>query len=167
LKKQFLIYTAIGLVLVAIGIAFLFYIQRGAHIELKGAVLKVRTLPVDASSSIAVLDFRFVNPSNYPFIVRKVDVFMEDKEGTTVGSSPIADVDVKRLFEYYPILGQKYNDSLVIRTRVEPLQSMDRMVAARFEIPVGELDGREVFKIRVEDVDGAVSEIVEDTEKRY
>ena len=167
MKKQFLIYTAIGLVLVAIGIAFLFYIQRGAHIELKGAVLKVRTLPVDASSSIAVLDFRFVNPSNYPFIVRKVDVFMEDKEGTTVGSSPIADVDVKRLFEYYPILGQKYNDSLVIRTRVDPLQSMDRMVAARFEIPVGELDGREVFKIRVEDVDGAVSEIVEDTEKRY
>ena len=161
MRKQLLTYVAIGVVMVAVAVAFIVYLQRGAHIELKGKVLKVRTLSVEANSSIAVLDFRFVNPSDYPFVVRRVDVVLEDEEGTTLEGSPIADVDATKLFDYYPILGQKYNGSLLIRTKVAPRQSMDRMVAARFEVPQSELEARKSFRIRVEDVDGAVSEIEE------
>jgi hypothetical protein len=162
LNKQFLSYVAIGLSLVVVAIAAIFYIQRGAHIELKGAILKVRTLAADERSSVAVIDFRFVNPADYPFIVRRVEVFMEDQEGRVLEGATVADVDAERLFEYFPLLGQKYNDSLVIRTRVEPRESMDRMVAVRFEIPEAGLEARNRLLVRVEDVDGAISEIVEE-----
>jgi len=166
LEKQFLKYAGIGLLLVLIGIAAIFYVQRGAHIELQGSMLKVRTLPIDAASSAVVIDFRFLNPANYPFIVRKVDVYLEDEQGTDVEGTSVADADVKRLFDYYPILGQKFNPSLLIRTKVAAHQAMDRMIAARFELPHRDLDARKRFKIRIEDVDGAISEIVEARSER-
>ena len=161
MEKQFVRYASIGLALVLAGVAAVFYIQRGAHIELQGTLLKVRTLPIDAASSAVVIDFRFLNPANYPFIVRKADVYLEDEQGTDVEGTSIAETDVNRLFEYYPILGQKFNKSLLIRTKVAAHQSMDRMLAVRFELPHQDLDARKRFKIRIEDVDGAISEITE------
>jgi len=160
--KQFLIYAGVGLVLVTVGIVAIFYVQRGAQIQLKGRILKVRVLPVEPASTVAILDFRFANPADYEFFVRKVDVYLEDANGVNVEGSPISDVDATRLFEYYPILGQKFNESLLIRTRVKPGESLDRMVAARFELPLRDLETRKRFKVRVEDVDGAVSAIVEE-----
>ncbi len=161
LKKQFLIYMAIGVVLVAAAVAFIFHLQRGAHIELRGNVLKVRVFPIDDKSTIAVIDFRCVNPADYRFVVRSVDVSMEDYDGRVIEGSVISEVDAARLFEYYPILGQKYNDSLLIRTKVPPGQSMDRMIAVRFDVSEKEMTARKLLKIRIEDVDGAVSDVVE------
>ena len=40
-------------------------------------MLKVRTAPLDETSSIAVVDFRFSNPSNVNFVVRTVTVVLE------------------------------------------------------------------------------------------
>ena len=71
-----------GLLVVAAGIGGVFYMQRGAHVELKGGVLKVRTQAMDEKSSVAVIDFRFVNPSNYPFMVKEVTVSIVDKMAT-------------------------------------------------------------------------------------
>jgi len=161
LRKEILPYVALGVVVVAIVVGVVFYVQRGAHLELKGSIQKVRTLALDDSSSLAILDFRFVNPSDYRFIVRQVEVSMEDKNGNVLAGSPVSEVDAKRVFEYYPLLGQKYNETLLVRTKIAPHQSMDRMVAARFEIPEKLLQDRKQLRIRVEDVDGAVSEIVE------
>ena len=152
--------------LVAAAVVFIFYIQRGAHLELNGSILKVRALAADAGSSIAVVDFRFANTSNYPFVVRTVTVTMEDAQGRSFEGSPIADVDATKLFQYYPVLGQKFNETLLIRTRVLPHQFMDRMVTARFETPEHVLDGRKRIRVTVEDVDGAVSEIAEAERKK-
>ena len=161
MRKEILPYVALGGVVVAIVVGVVFYVQRGAHLELKGSIQKVRTLALDDSSSLAILDFRFVNPSDYRFIVRQVEVSMEDKNGNVLAGSRVSEVDAKRVFEYYPLLGQKYNETLLVRTKIAPHQSMDRMVAARFEIPEKLLQDRKQLRIRVEDVDGAVSEIVE------
>jgi hypothetical protein len=73
----------------------------------------------------------------------------------------VSEVDAARLFEYFPLLGQKYNDSLIARTRLEPHRTLDRMIAAKFEIPEAQLQARKGLRIRIEDVDGAVSEIAE------
>lgn len=162
MTKKFTTYLIIGMALVGVAVFAIFYVQRGAHIQIKGAILKVRTLETDLNSSVAIIDFRFVNPSDYPFVVRTVEVLLQDGEGRIVEGSTVSDVDAGRLFQYFPLLGQKFNDSLVIRTRIEPRQSMDRMVAARFEIPLAELEARKRLQIRVEDVDGAVSEIIEE-----
>jgi hypothetical protein len=159
--KKFAAPLGIGLAVVAIGLALMFYMQRGAHVELKGSVLKVRTASLDENSSVAVIDFRFVNPSNVPFVVRSVDVKMEGKDGNSVEGMPVSEVDAKRLFQYYPLLGQKYNDSLLMRDKVPAQQSEDRMIASRFDMPVEKLEARKAFHIRIEDVDGPVSELVE------
>ena len=50
LSKQFRMTFGIGLVVILIAVGAILYIQRGAHIELKGAVLKVRTLAMDENS---------------------------------------------------------------------------------------------------------------------
>jgi hypothetical protein len=160
-RKQLLPFVGIGIVVVAVVVAVVLYIQRGAHIELKGSIQKVRTLAMDDNSSVAILDFRFVNPSNYGFVVREVKVSLEDKQGRTLDGAVVSEMDAKRLFQYYPMLGQKYNETLLLRTKIGPRQAMDRMVAARFEIPEKLLQDRKQLRIRVEDVDGPVSEIVE------
>lgn len=151
----------IGLVVILIAVAGILYLQRGAHVELKGAILKVRTMGLDDSSSLAIVDFRFVNPSDYPFVVRMVDVFATGADGQDYTSTPVPEVDAKKIFEYYPILGQKYNTSLLTRDKIAGRRSEDRMIVARFEIPVAKLDARKNLKIRIEDVDGPVSELVE------
>src|SRR3989442_864054 len=136
--------------------------QRGAHIDLKGAVLKVRTKAMDENSSVAVVDFRFVNPSNYPFVVRQVDVSIEDKDGKILEGSPVSELDARRLFQYYPVLGQKFNDSLLMRDKIPARQSMDRMTVARFEALESALESRRKLILRIVDVDGPVAELQEE-----
>jgi hypothetical protein len=122
----------------------------------------VRTQAMDERSSVVILDFRFVNPSDHSFVVRTATVFLVEANGDKIEGTPVADIDARRVFQYYPLLGQKYNESLKIRDKVAPHESMDRMIAARFEVPESTLQDREKFIIRIEDVDGAVSEIVEE-----
>jgi len=150
-----------GIVAVGCVIGAVLYIQRGAHIDLKGAVLKVRTQAMDESSAVAVVDFRFVNPSNYPFVVQDVNVEIEGKDGKTIESSPVSEVDARRLFEYYPALGQKFNDSLVIHDKIAPQASMDRMIVARFEVPQATLEARKSLKVKIAEVDGPEAELQE------
>jgi hypothetical protein len=67
------------------------------------------------------------------------------------------------LFQFYPVLGQKFNDTLRARDKIGARQSMDRMVAVRFELPESAVAARKNLRVRIEDVDGAVSEIAENT----
>ncbi len=64
--------------LAAVGI---FFMQRGAHLDLLGSILNVRTLPINENSSAAIIDFRFRNPSDYVFKVQRVEVTMTDSKG--------------------------------------------------------------------------------------
>lgn len=161
MNKSFWAFLLVGIAAASALVGVLLYWNRGAHIELKGSIQKVRTLASDESSAVVIADFRFVNPADYPFVVRKVDVFLEDADGQTLEGMVVSDIDAKRLFEYYPTLGQKYNPSLVMNAKIAPHASLDRMIAAQFKIAEEKAQARKSLRIRVEDVDGAVSEIVE------
>ena len=86
---------------------------------------------------------------------------MEDKQGKSYPGTVAAEMDTDRLFEAVPLLGQKYNNSLIARDRVPAHTSMDRMIAARFESPEAELDARKRFVLRVEEKDGESFELAE------
>lgn len=154
-------FFGIGLAVVAIVLVCILLAQRGAQMELNGSILKVRTLALDEKSAAAILDFRVSNPSNYSFVVRTADTTLVDQSGNVLEGAPISDVDARRLFEYYPILGQKYNDSLIIRTKIGPHQSLDRMLAVRFEVSEPQLQARKQLRVRIEDLDGPFVELVE------
>ena len=161
MKNPLVISFGIAAVLVVAVIAGVFYMQRGAHIELQGKILKVRTAPLDENSSIVVLDFRFGNNSDYPFIVRSVTVVLEDNAGARTEGTTVSEIDAQRLFQGIPLLGQKFNPSLIARDRIPAHASEDRMIAARLEVPEAVLEKRKQLTIRIEEVDGALSEIHE------
>jgi hypothetical protein len=154
MSKNFLMTFGIGIVCIAIGAWVVVYMNRGAYVDLPGKVLKVRTAPLDEASAVAVLDFRVSNPANYPFVVRKVTVAMEDSAGNESEGQTVSELDARQLFQAIPLLGQKFNDTLLMRDSIPPHNSWDRMVAARFEVPQSKLEARKRLVVRIEEVDG-------------
>jgi len=143
---------------VAAAIGGVWYMARGAHLELRGSILKVRTAPLDENNSVAVVDFRFTNLADYEYNVLNVKVIVEEKSGAITEGVTVSEVDARRLFEALPLLGHKYNDSLVVRNRIPPHGTQDRMIAASFPMPESRLDMRQGITVRVEEVEGVVSE---------
>lgn len=146
----------IGLVAVVIAIAAVFYMQRGDHLELTGSILKVRTAELEAGSSVVVLDFRIDNPTDIRFQVRNVEITMV-AEGKTFETIPVGESDAKTLFAAYPVLGAKYNTTLLMRDTIKPRSTEDRMAAARIDLPFKQVEARSKFIMRIEDVDGTVA----------
>ena len=161
MQKNFLVAFGIGLAIIALAVGGIFFMQRGDRMELPGKILKVRTAPLDDDSSIAVIDFRITNPSNILFEVRTVTVEMDDNQGRSYLGQPVSEVDAIRLFEGLPVLGQKFNPTLIMRERLGSHGSADRMIAARFQAPMALLDGRKRFVVRIEEVDGKSFEYAE------
>jgi hypothetical protein len=161
MSRTLLATFGIGIVVIAIAVAAIFYTHRGAHLELPGKILKVRTAPLDERSSAVVVDFRVNNPSDVPFMARTVTVVLEDQSGNRIEGQTSSDIDAQRLMAGIPLLGPKYNPSLIVRDKVPPHGSLDRMVAARFEVPDATLQTRKRFLVRIEEIDGLVVEYSE------
>jgi hypothetical protein len=161
MSKNFLMAFGVGIVCVVAVALWVVHMQRGAYIDLPGKVLKVRTAPLDEASAVAVVDFRVANPADYPFVVRTVTVAMDDGSGAESVGETVSEVDARQLFQAIPLLGQKFNDTLLMRDSVPPHSSWDRMVAARFEVPESKLEARKRLIVRVEEVDGKVFDLSE------
>jgi hypothetical protein len=161
MKNGFLAAFAIGIGCIAIAVGAVVFMQRGARVGLTGKVLKVRTAPSGDNGAIVVLDFRYTNPSSYVFMVRTVTVLVEEKDGKSYEGSTISEVDAKAMFVNLPLLGPKFNDTLLMGEKIPAHGSQDRMVAALFPAPESRLAGRKRFLIRIEEVDGQTTEISE------
>lgn len=160
MSKQFWTFLLIGLAVIGILISSVLFSTKSAHLELKGQILKVRVLALSDKASLVVVDFRVTNPSAVPFVVRSVDMKLERQSGEAVDGTPISKPDVENVFKYEKLLGPKYNDVLGIRDKITPHQTVDRMAGARFELPESDIDARRALRLRIEDVDGTVAELV-------
>jgi hypothetical protein len=160
-NKNFLAAFTIGIGLIAVIVAGVLYMQRGARVGLVGNFLKVRTAPLDENSSVVVVDFRITNPSDVRFVVRNVTLILDDPDGNKYDGQTVAEMDAKRLFEAIPLLGEKFNETLLMNDTVAAHATADKMVAVRFDAPEARIDKRRRFILRIEDVDGPVTEINE------
>lgn len=160
MRRELMVPVAIGLLLVVATAALVLWLNRGSHLVLDGSVRKVRVLGVEDAACVVVVDFRVANPADYPFVVRQLALIL-DVDGKEQEGMVVADSDASRLFDFYPQIGPKYNDSLLARQRIESRQTVDRMVTARFELPEMKALTRRGLKVRIEEVDGPVTEIVE------
>ncbi len=161
MSKNFALAFGVGLVCIAIAVGGIFYMQRGAHVDVHGKFLKVRTAPLDDNNSFVVVDFRIENPSDYGFKVRTVTVVLEDASGNQIEGQTASDSAAQQALEGIPALGQKYNASLIMNDMIPPKGTWDRMIASRFEMPESKLQSRKRFIVKIEEVDGKVSEIPE------
>lgn len=158
MSKQFLIFFGVGLVVIAVSVWGIMYSHRGAHLELKGEILKIRTGALGDQDSIAVLDFRVQNISDVPFVVRVVEVTVDKADGSTAESSMISKMDLHQVFQFNRFLGDQYNDSLSLKDKIAAHETVDRMVAARFDIPNKVLESAKSIHLSIQDVDGPLFE---------
>jgi hypothetical protein len=56
-------------------------------------------------------------------------------DGVTISKS-----DLKQLFQYNRFLGDQYNDGLGLQDAIAPHSTVDRMVAAHFEVSEADLE---------------------------
>jgi hypothetical protein len=161
IPKTLAITFAIGIAVIALAVAGVFYMQRGARMVLPGRVLKVRMAPLDENSSIAVIDFRVTNPADYTFMAKEVTAVLEDSSGNQTEGETSSELDAQRVFAGIPLLGEKYNQSLKERDQIPPHTTRDYMVASRFEVPEAKLTARKRFLVRIQEADGVVSEFAE------
>jgi hypothetical protein len=161
LERQTLIAGAIAVFLVGGVVGGILFSTRKNRVELTGKVLQVRSHMIDPENTVAVIDFRISNPSTQQFVVREVEVFLDKADGAPMDGAVFAEIDAQRAFQYYPVLGKKYNATLVLRDKIEPGQSVDRMILVRFSAPDELVRGRKAIRILIKDVDGPRSEIRE------
>ena len=154
MTRQFAVFLGIGLLVVGIILFLTVYGTKGAHLTLEGKILKVRALATDEKNSILVVDFRVGNDTKTRFVVRDGSIKITTADGKQVEGETIARSDMNRVFDYYKLLGPKYNEILIQRDKIDGGQSIDRMLAARFEIPAADLEQRKSVALTLNDVDG-------------
>src|ERR1039457_1257122 len=138
MSKQFLMFFGVGVVVIAASVWAILYSHKGAHLDLKGQILKIRTGALSDQDSIAVRDFRVENISDVPFVVRIVEVTVDKQDGTTAESAMISKMDLHQVFEFNRFLGDQYNDSLSRTRSWNPLRlstSVFRMWTGRCSKP--------------------------------
>jgi hypothetical protein len=159
-SKQFWVFFAIGLVAVGITVALTMEGTKGNHLELDGRILHVRLLSLNPHATIVVVDFRETNPSDVRFIVKNIDVTLDGVKDAPAGEV-ISKYDLKTVFDNLKLVGPKFNDALSTGDAIEPHQTVDRMVGARFELGEQAVERRSAVRIRIEDLDRTVAELVE------
>ena len=158
MNKQLLMYFGIAVVVVGVAVFVAVNGNKGSHLRLDGKILKVRTGPLGEGNSIAVLDFRVNNPSDIPFVVGNVELSLEKKNGEMTDGVTVAKADLKQVFAYNRYLGEEYNDGLTIKDTIAPHATVDRMVAAHFEVSDKDLDAAKAVHLTLTDVDGPMWE---------
>ncbi len=131
-------FPVLGLAVVAAIVGGGIFLNRGSHIVLLGEIRKVRTHEVDEKSSVAIVDFRFANPADYPFMVRSVELFLDGPAGKTpISGTVVADSDARRLLEAIPELGPSTmtRSRFVIGYRRAPRMTAWSRPALRFRSP--------------------------------
>jgi hypothetical protein len=158
MSKRLLIFFGIGVVAVAIAVVVIVTANKGSHLELQGKILKVRTGALGEGNSIAVMDFRVLNPSDLPFTVRNVEISLEKANGEMEDGATISKSDLKQLFQYNRFLGDQYNEGLGLQDAIAPHATVDRMVAAHFEVSDEELEKAKAVHVSIQDVNGPLWE---------
>jgi hypothetical protein len=158
MSKRLLIFFGIGVVALAIAVVVMLSANKGSHLELLGKIMKVRTGALGQGNSIAVMDFRVTNPSDLPFTVRDVRISLEKANGDREDGVTISKADLKQLFQYNRFLGDQYNEGLGLQDTIAPHATVDRMVAAHFEVSDADLEKSKAVHVSIQDVNSPLWE---------
>jgi hypothetical protein len=159
--KQSAVVGLVAILIVGAIVGSILFSTRHNKVELTGSVLKIRTYPVSDDDTVVFADIRVSNPSTQQFVVQDVKVLLQPSTGGPVEGDIFPEQDAKKLFDYYPVLGKKYNPNLMIRQKINPGETIDRMISVRFPGTEAGFQKRKGLRIVVTDVDGSKTEIVE------
>ncbi|MEI9971835.1 MAG: hypothetical protein WDO73_07145 [Ignavibacteriota bacterium] len=158
MKDQFVKALIVGLLVVAVGVGGILFMQRGAHMDLKGS-MNIRLHATDKDTTLAIIDLNLANPASYGFQVSDVEVNLESKAGDAT-TRVVSKVDVQRLQEAMPELGS-FHPTLYTKYVVPPQSTGRYTLLAQFSFPQQMLVDRKQFVVRIREVNGKVAEITE------
>ena len=161
MNKQSVLIGAIALVIVAVVVGGILVSTRKNKVELTGEILKVRTHQMDPEHTIVLIDTRIHNPSTQQFVVREVEVFIEEADGKRTPADIFAEADIKRVVDYYKTLGTKDNPGLLRRDKINSGTTTDKTIAVSAPMTDERFGKRKALRIVVHDVDRKQTEIVE------
>ena len=161
MNKQSVVVGAIALVIVAIAVSSVLITTRKNKIELTGEILKVRTHQIDSEHTVVLADTRIHNPSTQQFVVREVEVVVEEKDGKRTPAEIFAETDIRRVVDYYKTLGTKENPGLLRRDKINSGETVDKTIAFSAPMTDERFGQRKAVRIVVHDVDRKQTELVE------
>lgn len=123
----------------------------GATPRLDGEITGVRTLGMDATSSVAIVNFQAENVSNYEISINRRELEVVDASGNRLQGRILSVFDIQQLFNYFPALGGMRDEPLVDDRYIAPGELLRGLAAARFEIPKHALDSRKDLVFRTVD----------------
>ena len=94
-------------------------------------------------------------------MVKEVEVYIDGADGKATPAEIFSDIDGQRVIDYYPVLGKKYNPSLIRRDKIAAGASVDRTMLINVPMSDEQFARRKRLRIVVHDSDGPTSEIVE------
>lgn len=158
MKEQFVSAFTIGLIVVAVAVGAILFMQRGAHMELTGA-MAARIHPTDANTALAIIDMHLTNPADYGFEVSNVTVTLETNAGDfPVGT--VSRVDAQRLFDALPEAGP-YHPTLYTRAIIPAHSTADYTLLAQYNAPEQVLKDRKRFHVQIQEINGKTAEFSE------
>jgi hypothetical protein len=160
MSKQFWIFLCVGLVVVGLAVGAIWSGTKSAHLDLTGKILKVRSIPLENRSLIAI-DFRVTNPSGVPLVIREVSLKLDRYKEPLLDGIEVSRGDVDTMFKLFPLIGTKYNDVLAPPETIAPGKTIDRMAEASFDATESSVEVRKAVILHIEDVDGAGFDIPE------
>jgi len=86
---------------------------------------------------------------------------METLQDEVATATPLSKSDVEKISKAYKLIGPKYNDVLGGQDKIPPGKTIDFMAAGRFNFPPRFLEPRKTLRLKIQEVDGAVAELVE------
>ena len=150
----------LGLLGAAAVLGFGLFMQWGKHLELDTKVMKVRAGAPADDTTIALLDVRLENLSERTWVVNEVQFTVNTADGRQVEGIAVAQMDLKRLFESLPSLGQEFNPLLKSRDKLNPKSRTDRMfVFQLIGLKQADFDARKSATLRITELDGAIASI--------
>lgn len=158
MKDQFVKALLAGLVVVALAVGGILFMQRGAHMDLTGS-MTVRIHATDKDTALAILNLHLTNPASHGYQVSDVEVALETKAGDAT-TRIVSKTDAKRLVDAMPELGPFY-PTLYTKYVVPPHSTGDYTLLAQFSFPENMLNDRQRFVVKIHEVDGTVAEIRE------
>jgi len=154
MSRNLAIFVGVGVLIVAVALGVILYGNKGSHLELKGEIIKIRTGVIDEHNTAAVLDIRLENTSDVPFMVRDVKITAEQPNGEKAEGMIISKSDFKQLLDYNKFLGKQFNEGLSMKDKIPPHQTVDRMIAIRFELSQADLAKAKQIRLWLQDMDG-------------
>lgn len=161
MNKQGLAAGLIAVAAVAAVLGVILFSTRHNKVEVKGQVLKARSHQLSPDRTVVLMDVRLENPSTQQFMVKQVEVYVDGADGKPVQADIFSDIDGQRVIDYYPVLGKKYNPSLIQRDKIPAGKSADRTLLINVPISDTQFAARKRLRIVVHDADGPTSEIAE------